>query len=224
MSLAKYLLIVAHDERQQTPGTDDIEAFLGYLLRRIDWQRDLHFHTCTTIDTLDYSGSALNQGSKVVLAAAGPPRRDLPIDLPSDLSLPPGFSSPRVCLPGVVAIQAPRLSAGTDSAQSLAEFCRSWPGSSPLCGFPLWVLVDDSEFTSRNLNNFLWVTFTRSNPAHDIDGVESSIHDKHWGCRRALVIDARSKPHHAPGLVSDPAVVARVDALAASGKPVSKWL
>ena len=67
------------------------------------------------------------------------------------------------------------------------------------------MVVDDSEFAARSERNFLWVTFTRSNPAADIDGVGSFIDQKHWGCTGPLVIDARIKPHHAPPLVDDPA-------------------
>jgi len=74
------------------------------------------------------------------------------------------------------------------------------------------VVADDSEFAARTLSNFLWTTFTRSNPAADIYGIESSVVDKHWGCQGALVIDARAKPHHAPPLVEDPEVTRRVDA------------
>jgi 4-hydroxy-3-polyprenylbenzoate decarboxylase len=84
----------------------------------------------------------------------------------------------------------------------------------------LIVLVDDAEFTARTLNNLLWVTFTRSNPAADIGGIGAFIEQKHWGCRGALVIDARRKPHHAPPLVEDPEVTKRIDALAAPGKPL----
>ncbi|MFM8581334.1 MAG: 3-octaprenyl-4-hydroxybenzoate carboxy-lyase, partial [Planctomycetaceae bacterium] len=81
-----------------------------------------------------------------------------------------------------------------------------------------------SDFTARTLNNFLWVTFTRSDPARDIDGVGASIVQKHWGCSGPLVIDARIKPHHAPPLVEDPAVTRRIDALAARGGPLARWL
>src|SRR5262249_48053872 len=68
--LAKYLLIVA---REDAPELDihDVPAFFRHVLSRVDWRRDLHFQTCTTIDTLDYSGTGLNEGSKVVIAAAG---------------------------------------------------------------------------------------------------------------------------------------------------------
>ena len=91
-----------------------------------------------------------------------------------------------------------------------------------LASFPLIVLVDDSEFAARTLNNFLWVTFTRSNPAADIGGINSFTDEKHWGCRGSLVIDARRKPHHAPPLIEDPAVTRRVDELAAPGGPLHK--
>ena len=93
------------------------------------------------------------------------------------------------------------------------------PGDA-LNGFPLVVLVDDSEFTARTLNNWLWVTFTRSNPAADIHGVGAFTRQKHWGCDGPLVIDARIKPHHAPPLEEDPAVTRRVDALCARGRPL----
>ena len=66
LSLAKYLLIVA---KEDDPALDihDTGAFLRHLLERVDWSRDLHFQTRTTIDTLDYSGDRLNEGSKVVI-------------------------------------------------------------------------------------------------------------------------------------------------------------
>ena len=106
MSLAKYLLIVA---REDDPGLDihDIPAFFRHLLERVDWTNDLHFQTRTTIDTLDYSGHGLNQGSKVVIAAAGPKRRALPTEVPAGLRLPDGFDDPRVALPGILAVQGP---------------------------------------------------------------------------------------------------------------------
>jgi len=216
LSLAKYLLIVAGED---DPALDihDIPAFLRHLLERIDWTSDLHFQTRTTIDTLDYSGHGLNQGSKVVTAAAGPRRRELPVELPGGLRIPDGFADPRLVLPGILALQGPKFVPASDQ---LIRFCRSFGPDDPIRSFPLVVIVDDSEFTARNLGNFLWVTFTRSNPAADIEGIDSFIDQKHWGCRGPLVIDARIKPHHAPPLVDDPEIERRVDALAAPGGPL----
>ncbi len=219
LSLAKYLWIAA---REDNPDLDihDITAFFRHVLERVDWTTDLHFQTATTIDTLDYSGTGLNEGSKLVIAAAGPPRRTLPTTLPDALKLPSGFREPRVALPGVLVIGAPKWGEGKAEDRALARFCESLAPTDAITSFPLVVLVDDSEFTTRTLRNFLWVTFTRSNPAADVDGIGSLVHQKHWGCRGSLVIDAQLKPHHAPPLEDDPVVERRVDALGAPGGPM----
>ncbi len=223
MSLAKYLLIVA-DRDDPNLDIHDISAFFSHLLRRIDWRRDLHFQTESTIDTLDYSGSSINQGSKVVLAAAGPTVRDLATEIPTDLQLPSGYAAPQTVLPGVMAIQAPRWTPDSKDIGSLRMFCRSLPHTQSLARFPLILLVEDSDFVARDSQNFLWVAFTRSNPAADIDGIDSFVKDKHWGCSGPLVIDAREKRHHAPCLTSDPNVVKRVDAMAARGGRLARFL
>jgi 4-hydroxy-3-polyprenylbenzoate decarboxylase len=220
LSLAKYLLLNA---REDNPALDihDIPAFFRHLLERVDWRRDLHFQTRTTIDTLDYSGSGFNQGSKVVIVAAGEARRQLPTELPADLSLPTGFSAPRLALPGVLVVAGPPEAARTEGEDAaLRAFCDFFTAGDSINRFPLIVVVDDSDFTARSLDNFLWVTFTRSDPARDVCGIAADCGDKHWGCRGALVIDARTKPHHAPPLEEDPAVTRRVDALAAPGGPL----
>ena len=87
----------------------------------------------------------------------------------------------------------------------VAQFCGCYNRRDAINGFPLVVVVDQSDFAAKTLENFLWTTFTRSNPATDIYGIEAFFLDKHWGCFGSLVIDARSKPHHAPPLVEDPA-------------------
>ncbi len=216
LSLAKYLLIVAEED---DPGLDvhDVAGFLRHLLERVDWRNDLHFQTRTTIDTLDYSGHGLNQGSKLVIAAAGSKRRGLPTELPADFRLPDGFRDPRLVLPGVLAVTAPKYD---PEAKRIEAFTESFGPDDPIRAFPLIALVDDAEFAARTLRNFLWVVFTRSNPAADVHGADSFVLEKHWGCAGPLVIDARIKPHHAPPLEDDPEVERRVDALAAHGEPL----
>ena len=67
MSLAKYIFIC---DEEDSPNVNDEQEYFTHFLERVDWKRDLHFQTKTTIDTLDYSGDALNECSKVVIAAA----------------------------------------------------------------------------------------------------------------------------------------------------------
>jgi 4-hydroxy-3-polyprenylbenzoate decarboxylase len=220
LSLAKYLLIAAYEDAPAL-HTHDITAFLRHILERADWRSDLHFQTATTIDTLDYSGSGLNEGSKVVIAAAGPVRQKLATELPAGLELPPRFGYPALCMPGVLAIQGPPSSQERGEGDPLLdEFCSFYEERDSFAGFPLIVICDDSNFTAATLNNFLWVTFTRSNPATDIYGILPETRGRHWGCSGPLVIDARIKPFHAPPLVDDPAVERKIDALAAPGAPL----
>ena len=208
-SLAKYLIIAATGDGPVT--THDIPGFFRHVLERIDWTRDLHFQTKTTIDTLDYSGTNWNAGSKVVMACCGPKLRELATELPTGISLPSGFKNPKVALPGVVGIEGPAFS-GAESYQEAAQLAEQLRADD-WQGVPLLVLCDDANFLAETLNNFLWVTFTRSNPSHDIHGVEAFTEFKHWGCRGPLIIDARTKPHHAPELIPDAQVSQRVDRL-----------
>ncbi|MFG0261777.1 MAG: UbiD family decarboxylase [Novipirellula sp. JB048] len=221
LSLAKYLWIT--DDPSDTLEIHDIEAFFQHMLRRVDWRRDLHFQTRTTIDTLDYTGHGLNRGSKLVIAATGEPQRELATEVPPELSLPAGYTRPRRVMPGVLAIEAPayRSDANRDDASELG---RHWCHGDSLPGWMLVTIVDDSPFASASLSNWLWTTFTRSNPASDVSGVNVSVIDKHWGCEGPLIIDARVKPWHAPPLIEDPQVTAKVDARAARGGPLAPFL
>jgi 4-hydroxy-3-polyprenylbenzoate decarboxylase len=189
----------------------------------VDWTRDLHFQTRTTIDTLDYTGTGLNAGSKLVIACAGQIKRELSTSIPSEFQLPDGFSNPFICVPGVLAVSAPQCRMGPHQHDGVADRFCDWMSHAPqpaLAGFPLIVLCDDGKFTADTLNNFLWVVFTRSNPAADIYGISHFVDQKHWGCRGPLVIDARLKPHMAPPLVPDSAISRRVDRLFVQGGPL----
>lgn len=221
LSLAKYLWII--DEACDPDlKIHDIETFFVRMLERVDWTRDLHFQTKTTIDTLDYSGSGFNEGSKLVIAGAGERVRKLPTEVPNDVGpWPLDLSKPIVCIPGVVCVEGPAWSENDRAVERLKECCA---GDHAINSFPLVVLVDDAEFCSKSLNNFLWMVFTRSNPASDIDGLGAFTENKHWGCRGSLIIDARIKPRHAPPLIEDPEITSKVDARATRGDDLAKYL
>ena len=222
LSLAKYVWIIDRAcDRSLRVG--DAGGLIARVLERVDGTRDLHFQTRTTIDTLDYSGEGLHQGSKVVIAAAGPPRRRLAIDA-SSIELPAGFRPRAGPIPGVLVIQGPPFPAGRRSDPSLAARLAVPPLTVANSGWPLAVVVDDADFVASSLESLLWVAFTRSNPAADLHGIDSFVEDKHWGYRGSLLIDARIKPHHAPALEPDPQVAARIDAVAARGGPLARWL
>jgi 4-hydroxy-3-polyprenylbenzoate decarboxylase len=216
-SLAKYLLIIADDDDPNTT-TENIECYFNHILKRVRWERDLHFITNTTIDTLDYSGSGWNEGSKVMIASRGPILRELSESVPEGMSLPDIFQNPNVALGGVLALKAPSFKSHLHTKYEMGKLSEHFKNQKDLLsGFPLIVVCDDTEFLAKDLDNFLWVTFTRSNPAYDIYGVDSFMEHKHWGCNGSLIIDARTKTHHAPELIPDNKVKQKVDKLFAKG-------
>ncbi|ADU28946.1 UbiD family decarboxylase [Evansella cellulosilytica] len=214
LSLAKYLFIAAEEDKPLS--THNEEEFLGYILERIDLSRDIHFQTNTTIDTLDYTGTGLNTGSKVVIAACGDKKRDLCTEVPDQLKDLDSFKNPKLVMPGVVAIEGEKFSDHESTAKEIQAFndLINRKGSIPTC--PMIILCDDSTFISESLSNFLWVTFTRSNPSHDMYGVNSFYDHKHWGCDN-VIIDTRTKPHHAPPLIPDPQVEKNIKRLFEKG-------
>ena len=214
LSLAKFLFITA-EEKQPLDTHHEVE-FLSYILERIDLHRDIHFYTHTTIDTLDYSGTGLNQGSKVVFAAYGDKIRDLCTEVPAGLNEIRGIANVGLVMPGIVAIQGSKFmdyAAAQLELEGLSNAIQA-KGSFPTC--PLIILCDDSPFMSVSLENFFWATFTRSNPANDIYGVNSYYENKHWACDN-LIIDARIKPHQAPPLIPDPNVEKNIERLFIKG-------
>jgi 4-hydroxy-3-polyprenylbenzoate decarboxylase len=156
LSLAKYLFIAAKEDNPNL-SVKNIPEFFEHILCRINLERDIQILKSTTADTLDYTGTSLNRGSKAIFAAAGEPCREL------------GSASP---IKGILVVQEKKWNEDVNK-------------------FPFVIVCDDENFTAKNLENLLWVTFTRSNPASDISFSDSG----------QLVIDARKKPHHAAELI-----------------------
>lgn len=189
LSLAKYLFIVAGEDNPNLNVQNEYE-FFQHFFERVDWSRDLHFQTKTTMDTLDYSSTGeINDGSKVVCAAAGPVLRILANDL-QNCKFADNSLNPKLVMPGVLVVQ---------SKSNIKELLSNLEQST-LEGIAIITLVDDSNFVSENIENWLWATFTRSNPAEDIFGLHEKVENKHWSCT-VPVIDARIKKHHAPMLI-----------------------
>lgn len=220
LSLAKYLFITADDTNQLS--THNESEFYQYILERINLQRDLHFYTNTSIDTLDYSGTGLNSGSKLVVAAYGDKIRNLSKAITTPLRELSTFTNPHIALPGVLVLQGSKFETYQKAQQEFENFNVELKQKNiDLTELPMIVIVDDASFTASNLKNWLWVTFTRSNPSHDIYGINASTQFKHFGCDN-VVIDARIKPHHAPVLEKNPEIEKRIDKLFAKGGSLEK--
>ncbi len=150
-----------------------------------------------------------------MIAAAGDSITTLAQDFDDKISFPRGISNTKLVAPGILAISCTAFET-YDKAQTEMD---DWANSlkeylgDKIDSIPLILMCDDADFVAETYNNFLWTTFTRANPSHDIYGIDSFIKHKHWACKGSLMIDTRVKPHHAPPLILDDEVEKRVDIL-----------
>ncbi len=216
LSLAKFLFIAASSS--ETPHPHHEQDFFKYIFERIDFNRDVHFHTNTSIDTLDYSGTGLNSGSKVAFTVCGDKKRELAKIISPEFNQL--FRSAMI-FDGVVAVEFNRFFDYTSAKEEIKKFSILVQEKKELTeGIALLVITDDCQFVAENMQNFLWVTFTRSNPSHDIYGLKEHFEFKHWSCEAPIIIDARSKPHHAPILYKNSEIEKRIDKFFQKGAPL----
>ena len=207
LSLAKFVFITADDSNQLS--THNVPAYLQFLLERIDLTSDIHFYTKTTMDTLDYSGENLNAGSKVVIAAYGDVKRSLASSVPEQIHQL--NANAKLVLPGIIALDAALI-----NTKGLQEKLKG-QGANLLneLGVVMLILTENPSWMAEEINNFLWACFTRTNPSHDMEGVDSFIDQKHWGANGPLIFDATIKKHHAPPVEKNAAIEKRVDTILA---------
>lgn len=181
LSLQKFLIL--------TDGAVDLKDFratLVHLLERTHPETDLYVFSNLSMDTLDYTGPRVNEGSKGVWLGLGDPVRTLPREFRTT-DIPAGVRDARVFCPGCLVIAGPPFNDDRDAAARLAAH----PAFSD---WPLVVLTDDAERAVRSPMNFLWTTFTRFEPAADIHAAKTRVVRNHLSFTPPVLIDARMKP------------------------------
>ncbi len=198
LSLTKFLIVTDADI-----DISDFRVLWVHILERIRWDRDLFIFANVSQDTLDYTGPSVNKGSKALLLGLG---RDKLRDLPEEFSnhLPHPCTRPKVFLPGTLVVQGSTYDEHPALAKMVAE-------SDNLSEWPVIFLVDNSDETTSDLQNFLWTIFTRFEPAADIHARSTSVLRFHVGLCPPVVIDCRMKPWYTDILEVDPVTRKKVD-------------
>jgi len=197
LSLTKFLLVL--DSRR------DLRNFretLRHVLERFDPATDLYVLGNLSMDTLDYNGPRLNEGSKGVLLGMGTPIRELPRSFQGEL--PRGFSQARVFCPGCLVLSGPSFQEEPEAALRVARY-------EAFSSWPLLVLADDATRASASEANFLWTTFTRFDPAADLYARSVELKRLHPSFVAPVVIDSRLKPGFPNELYCDEETARLVD-------------
>jgi UbiD family decarboxylase len=197
LSLTKFLLLT-----DRHVDLRDFRATLAHVLARTRPETDLFVFSNVSMDTLDYTGPGVNEGSKGVLLGLGDPVRQLPAAF-SAAELPAGAGEVFVFCPGCLVVGGPRYEVERDAP---ARFARH-PAFSD---WPLVVVSDEPRRAVASTMNFLWTTFTRFEPGADIHAAGRDVVRNHVAFTPPVVIDARLKPWYPGEVVGDPEVAARV--------------
>jgi 4-hydroxybenzoate decarboxylase subunit C len=190
LSLTKFLLLT-----DRHVDLKNFRATLEHLLARTHPETDLYVFSNLSMDTLDYTGPTVNEGSKGVWVGLGDPVRELPRHF-SSATLPAGITDVKVFCGGCLVVGGPSYQDERYAATRIA-------GHAAFRDWPLVVLTDEPARAARSDMNFLWTTFTRFEPAADIHAAERRIVRNHIAYAGPVVIDARMKPWYPRELTCD---------------------
>lgn len=202
LSLTKFLLVV-----DRPCDLKDFRAVLARVLRRADFSTDLFILGNVSMDSLDYAGPRINEGSKGILLGVGEPRHAVPEQFSGPL--PPGVTEARVFCPGCVVLGAPAYPAGGAPGSAAPDVAPILAHPS-LDGWSLVILTDDAARATRSVFNFLWSTFTRFEPAADLHGRKVELVRNHPSFTPPVALDARMKPWYPEELFCDARTAASV--------------
>ena len=191
LSLTKFLLVL-----DKPVNLRDAACVLEHVLERADFRTDLYVFGNLSMDTLDYAGPKVNEGSKGVLLGVGDPIRTLPSVFEG--SIPPEVRTVKVACRGALAVEGPSASEDPNFASRVARL-------PAFANWPLIVVCDSAARATKSMASFLWTAFTRFEPAADLYGREVVLSRLHPSWTPPIVLDARMKPHYPAELFCDPA-------------------
>ena len=197
LSLTKFLLLTDRPVELR-----DFAATLRHVLARADFKRDLFVLGNLSMDSLDYAGPRVNEGSKGILLGTGDPIRSLPPSFEGTPAAP--VQAVEVFTDGCLVVETPSFEQERDAPRRVAA-------QEAFADWPLVVVVDDARRATRSAMNFLWTTFTRFDPASDLCAREVVVTSNHLAYTPPVVIDARVKPGYPEELFCDERTAGLVD-------------
>ncbi|ASV09104.1 UbiD family decarboxylase [Leptospira interrogans] len=197
LSLTKVLLITDQDVDLKNFR----ETFIT-VLGRMNPITDLHIFANISQDTLDYTGPAVNQGSKAIFLGSGKKKNDLKTQFKGKLSNS-SFKNPKIPYPGTLVVSGPKYKLKDGVPAKLLK-------EKSIQDFLFVFLVDDSEDTIRSDHDFIWSVFTRFEPAGDIYANTKLIRN-HPAFYPPIVVDCRMKTWYPPLTEADSKTIRKVD-------------
>ncbi|BBO73812.1 hypothetical protein DSCW_12290 [Desulfosarcina widdelii] len=203
VSLTKVLITVDHRVNAR-----DIVDVSQALWRHLDAKSGIHLLAPTAQDTLDFTGPAMNTGSRLILLAAddgsGPVRGTPPQHVPRPADLPAGVSATAALGPAFLIVQV------DDSIKEIEPLRQALAHHAASREYLFHVIVSkDVPLTDRIM--MLWGWFTRFDPLADLYPAGRKVEGNRLLFDFPIAIDARWKTGYPKPVEFDPGVEKRVD-------------
>jgi UbiD family decarboxylase len=203
VALTKVMVCVA--------GGVDVKNFQAVSLalwRYLDTADGLWLLAPTAQDTLDFTGPALNSGSRLILMAlprsGAPLRAGLPPPLTETHRLSAAIGSLATLGPAFLLVRV------TDPAADIASLGRQLRDH-PLTGQYIFHVLLSGDVPLDDPLLVLWGWFTRFDPLADLHPAQRRIDGNRLVLQPPIVIDARWKPGYPKPVAIDPDVAKTVD-------------
>ena len=186
----------------------DILAVSRALWRHLDPQSGIHLLAPTAQDTLDFTGPAMNTGSRLILLAtddgSGPLRVEEPRQVPDPADLHPDVRATASLGPAFLMVQV------TDAVQEI-ESLRQALAHHPVAKQYLFHVIVSADVPLTDRIMMLWGWFTRFDPLADLHPAGRSIAGNRLLFDFPIAIDARWKTGYPKPVEFDPQVEEQVD-------------
>lgn len=202
LSLTKVLIVVDHDV-----DVRDFAAVSRALWDNLDPADGLHLLAPTAQDTLDFTGPAMNTGSRLILLATSRGRGPLRGEPPGD---PPPAASVHRDILGLArlgeAVLIAQVRGGCDCAAVRGELA-----AHPVTGRYLLHVLVSPDVPLDDPRLILWGWFTRFDPLADIHPARRQLQGNRVILHTPIAIDATWKPGYRQPVAFDANIERRVD-------------
>ncbi|MEI6211197.1 MAG: UbiD family decarboxylase [bacterium] len=202
LSLTKILIVVNGD----VPNIRDFRQVSRSLWQNLDAADGLHLIAPTAQDTLDFTGPAMNTGSRLILLAT---HRERPLRTEPPPPPPPPaevHASILRLVPFGEAFLMVQVRDTADHEQVIAALRRH-----PATATRIFHVLVSADVDMDDPMMLLWGWFTRFDPLADLHPAERILQGNRLIFRFPICIDARWKPSYRNPVAFDPATVASVD-------------
>lgn len=201
MSLTKIMIVVGHDV-----DVRDFKQVSRAVWQYLDAAEGLHLLAPTAQDTLDFTGPAMNTGSKLILLATGgerAPRRIPPPPPPRAAEVHPGILGMTAVGEAFLVAQVGENADRNGIGEALVRH--------PVTSQYLFHVLVSADVPMADLRQVLWGWFTRFDPLVDLHPARREQAGNRMLLHFPILIDATWKPGYRLPVAFDPEHEQRVN-------------